>query len=606
MIGIVQLLLAVVVVFDGPRIDRVDPPHWWSGMGVDTLELLVEGRELTTAPIRIDGRGVRLLANTAAQHPGYRYLTIVLDATAPAQTIRLIAEGASSDTFEFPLKERNPQHHQRIGLDQEDVMMLIMADRFSNADTSNDVVESMRETRCDRRAPYGRHGGDIAGVRQHIGYLDSLGIRAVWLCPVLENDQPRSSYHGYAMTDHYAIDARLGSIDDYRLLSEDLHRRSMRLVKDVVLNHVGDHHRFVTNPPDRTWINWWPEYTSTSGRENTNFDPYATEQDKRRFRQGWFDRSMPDLNTTNPHVVRYLIQNTLWWIEEADVDALRVDTYTYPDQTFMHEWTSKVRKTFPGIFIFGETWVDSHPSQAYYLESFPFNTASQLESVTDFQLYGALREVLTQPSGWDSGTGKLYRTLTADYLYRQPNTLVTFLDNHDLPRIAGLVQGNVQRLRIGLGLLMMLRGIPCLTYGTECGFSSTTDHGTIREDMPGGWPDDSSQFGQNAFTKQTGIDQWLRSLLRVRRQHSAMSTGRMFHITPQDGVYCVMRTNEQETIICIVNADEQQRRLVTSRLDDLLRGRRLVTDVLHQKPVTLFQEISLEPLSIVFYSVLEP
>lgn len=606
MIGIAHLLLVAALLLDGPRIERVDPPHWWSGLGVDTLELLVEGRGLNDVSLRIDGIGVRLLATTPAQDPRYRYVTIILDATAPTQNVRIIAEGAQQDTCTFPLKERNPKHHQQIGLEPTDVMMLIVVDRFSNANPLNDVVPTMREVQLDRRAPYGRHGGDIAGVRKRIGYLDSLGITALWLCPVLENDQPRSSYHGYAVTDHYAIDPRLGSIDEYRGLSNDLHQRSMRLVKDVVLNHVGDQHRFVTQPPDSAWINWWPVYTQTSGRENTNVDPYATEQDKRRFRQGWFDRSMPDLNTTNAHVVRYLIQNSLWWIEEADVDALRVDTYTYPDQSFMQQWTTAIRKIFPGIFIVGETWVDAHPSQAYYLENYPFNPASTLPSVTDFQLYTALRDVLTQPSGWDAGTGRLYRTLAADYLYAQPHRLITFLDNHDLPRIAGLVSGDARRLRIGLGLLMILRGIPCLTYGTECGFASTSDHGTIREDMPGGWPGDSVPFGTTVFTIETGLDQWLRTLLQVRRQHPAMSTGRMFHITPQDGVYCVMRTDQRETIICIVNADDQQRTLTTSRLDDLLRGRRTVTDVMRRESVTLSQEMSLEPRSIIFYSVGEP
>ncbi|HBB24885.1 MAG TPA: alpha-amylase, partial [Bacteroidetes bacterium] len=287
-------------------------------------------------------------------------------------------------------------------------------------------------------------------MRRHVGYLDSLGVTALWLCPVLENDEPRSSYHGYAITDHYRVDPRLGTNDDYRGLSDELHARRMRLVMDVVLNHVGDGHRLHIQPPDAGWFNTWKEYTQTTGRENTNFDPYATEQDKRRFRGGWFDRMMPDLNTSNLHVQRYLIQNTIWWIEEAGIDALRVDTYTYPDQSFMDTWNTEVRRVFPDIFIFGETWVESHASQAYYLQKFPFNPTSRLQSVTDFQTYNAVRDVLTQESGWDTGVGRLYRTIAADYLYASPGSLVTFLDNHDLPRIAGVVNGDVRKLRIGL------------------------------------------------------------------------------------------------------------------------------------------------------------
>ncbi len=595
MTGIITLWMIAELLVQQPRIARIDPPYWWTGMGVDTLELLVEGKSLDEHSIRVLGQGVSLIADRAAANTRYRYLTLALAPTAPAQSVRIYVDG-ESDTVMFDLRPRTAKH-SHIGLDPSDVMYLIMVDRFANGNTGNDEIPSTREARVDRRAPFGRHGGDLKGLRQHIGYLDSLGITAVWMCPVLENDQPRSSYHGYAITDHYRIDPRLGTNDEYEVVSRDLHARSMRLVMDVVLNHVGDEHRLFQQPPDSSWFNWWPEYTQTSGRENTNFDPYATEQDKRRFRRGWFDRSMPDLNTANDHVARYLIQNTIWWIENADIDALRVDTWTYPDQSFMNTWTSAVQKTFPGIFIFGETWVDSHASQAYYLEKFPFNPDSHLQSTTDFQLYTALRELLTQTSGWDSGTGRLYRTLAADYLYAHPQHQITFLDNHDLPRIAGLVNRDERKMKMGLSLLLMLRGIPCLTYGTECGFASTTDHGTIREDMPGGWPSETIAFGHTPTTDESGFNEWLRSMLSYRRTHPVMSRGVIHHITPEDGLYAVMRSDEQEVVVCIINADNRPRTFNVSRLDDVLHGQREAVVLPQMAPVRITKEITMQPFA---------
>ena len=602
MIGIATLWAVAELLLQEPRIERIDPPHWWTGLGVDTLELLVEGTGLANTSIRIEGSGVALLSDKSARDSRYRYVTLKIAPQAPAQTVRIIAQGSSSDTLEFPLRTREGGKHRHTGLRPTDAMMLIMVDRFANGDASNDVVPTMRQARVSRSGPFERHGGDLAGVRQHLGYLDSLGITALWLCPVLENDQPRSSYHGYAITDHYAIDPRLGSTTEYNSLSAELHNRSMRLVMDVVLNHVGDQHRLYVRPPDSSWINWWSEYTQTSGRENTNFDPYATEQDQRRFRQGWFDRSMPDLNTLDEHVSRYLIQNTIWWIEEADIDALRVDTYTYPDQSFMNSWVSAVRRTFPGIFIFGESWVDSHASQAYYLEKYPFNKESRLQSTTDFQTYTALRELLTQTSGWDVGTGRLYRTLAADYLYADASAQITFLDNHDLPRIAGVVNKDVRKLRMGLALLLTMRGIPCLTYGTECGFSNTADHGTIREDMPGGWPNENVAFGHTQFASESGLSQWLRSMLHYRRTHPAMSEGTMRHITPQDGIYAIMRSDSSESIVCIVNADDRARSLDASRLDDVLKGRRNAVEIPSGRSVFIPKQITMEPLSTLILS----
>ena len=591
------LLLALHLLAEmPPTIGRIDPPHWWANMDVDTLELLVEG-DLQGASIRIEGKGVRMLSSMPASNPRYHYVRLDVQHAVPQQLRVISQRSGSSDSATFELRRRDTTKHQRIGLGAGDVMYLIMADRFANGNPSNDVVASMRENASNRNDPYGRHGGDINGIRDHLNDLDSLGITALWMCPLLENDQPRSSYHGYAITDHYRIDPRFGSNAEYVELVRDAHQRNMRVVMDVVYNHVGSFHRLFLAPPDSSWFNWWSQYTQTNARETSLYDPYAAPSDKKRFTRGWFDRAMPDVNGEDPHAARYLLQNTIWWIEEADVDALRVDTYTYPDQAWMSNVNATLRRVFPGLFIFGETWVDSHASQAYYVEKFPLNPNTHLPGTTDFQVYNALRDVLTKTSGWDEGVGRLYRVLAGDYLYANPMNQVIFLDNHDLPRIRGVVDKDMNKLRMGLVMLYTLRGIPCITYGTEAAMHDTKEHGTIRQDMPGGWPADSRSVW--SATQRTNDESLCYELLAklggYRRSSKPLRSGRLMQFAPDQGLYAYVRYTETEAVVVVVNADAVPRSLDVSRLDDVLRGERKAFDVLVNTQRTLRAVESVSP-----------
>jgi len=592
------LLLALFLADNQPpTIQRVDPPHWWAYLGVDTLELLVEGN-LQGASIRLEGHGVQTLWNTTAANARYRYLGLDVR-NAPAQDMRVISErDGSADTTIFTLRSRDMSQHKHIGLDASDVVYLIMADRFANGDTGNDAIAAMRENMSERSAPYGRHGGDVLGIRKHLDDLDSLGVTAIWMCPLLENDQPRSSYHGYAITDHYTIDPRYGTNNDYISLVRDAHAHNMRVVMDVVYNHVGSYHRLFLSPPDSSWFNWWPEYTQTNARETSLYDPYAAPSDKKRFSRGWFDRAMPDVNGDDVHASRYLLQNSIWWIEEADVDALRVDTYTYPDQRWMSNVNTTLRRVFPGLFIFGETWVDSHASQAYYVEKFPLSPDTHLPGTTDFQVYNALRDVLTKPSGWDDGAGRLYRVLAADYLYAKPMNQVIFLDNHDLPRIRGIVAGNAAKLRMGLVMLYTLRGIPCITYGTEAAMSDTREHGTIRQDMPGGWPSDTRSVWNAAerTAEEQGCYSLIRTLGRYRRNSEPLTRGRLMQFAPEQSVYAYARYTDTTVVVVVVNADNEPRTINMRRLDDVLNGARTCYDVLRDRTITISNSERLDPV----------
>ena len=589
-----------VTVLAQPRITRVDPPHWWPGLGSDTLELLVEGEQLAQSTISVRGTGVTLLSDTRCSNARYHYVQLLVAANAPPQSIQLLAQAPTgSAEFSYELRARDTNKHRSIGLNSADLVYLIMADRFANGDTTNDAFPAMHEPVANRAKPYGRHGGDIAGIRKHLDHIASLGVTALWMCPLLENDQPEASYHGYAITDHYSIDPRYGTNSDYCALVQEAHARNMRVVADVVYNHTGSMHRLAVSPPDSSWFNQWPEYTQTNGREVSLYDPYAAPQDKLRFSNGWFDKHMPDVNARNPHCARYLEQNTLWWIEEADIDALRIDTYTYPDQDFMSALNARVRQSFPGIFLFGETWVDSHASQAYYLENYKYNRNTHLPGSTDFQVHFALLDVLTKTSGWDSGVGRLYRVLAADYLYPDPMKEVIFLDNHDTPRILGVLDGSLQRLRLGLTLLLTLRGIPCITYGTEAGFSDVKEHGTIREDMPGGWPADTRSIfnASQRSDKEKACIAALAPLANFRRTSSALTKGNTMHIAPENGVYGYVRYTADQMVLTVINADTVPRTVAMKRFDDILQGNRACRDVLSSVELTLPEVLSLEPLS---------
>jgi glycosidase len=574
--------------------ERVDPPHWWVGMANDTLRLLVKSPALQgkcQAVPQFKNKDVQMLSSTVLKNGGYLKIVLWLDPNAQPVNLPFAVQTPSGTlNFTYALKPRDASKRQLMGLDASDQMYLITPDRFANGDPKNDRVDGQLEMSLNRKEPYDRHGGDLVGIEKHLDYVQSLGVTAVWINPWLANNQVRASYHGYAITDHYLVDPRFGTHADLLRLSNALHERGMKHVMDVVYNHSGDRHYLHQAQPDSTWFNPKKKYPRSNYRETTLFDPYASQRDKDFFERGWFDDSMPDWNLENKDAANYLIQNTLWWIEEAGIDALRIDTYTYPNQNFMARLNKVVRTHYPRMVLFGETWVHNHQSQAYFAGGFPLRPSdNRLNSVTDFQTYFALKETVTKASGWNEGVGKLYQSLAGDYLYQDPYRLVTFADNHDEGRYFGLCGEDLRKYKLGLTLLYTLRGIPCLYYGTELLMKSTENHGTMREDVPGGWPGDP----RNAFTaagrtpqEQEAFD-FVQKLGNYRKSQAALHNGKMMQFAPENGLYAVARYTQDRLILTVVNASDQPATVSMERFDELLNKKRDAVRALDRAQVRL-------------------
>ncbi len=577
---------------------RVFPPHWWVGMENDTLELLVYNKDgLKKAPV-ISGE-VKVLKSELAANPNYAYVSFLLRDAEP-QTLKI---GSGRQSVDFQLKARKGYRPSAIG--PADAMYLITPDRFANGNSDNDHPKGLKEKMYSRTEPYGRHGGDIKGIISHLDYIKDLGFNTLWISPLVTNDQSEESYHGYAFTDHYSIDPRFGSNAEYADLVKQMHSRDMKMVMDVVYNHVGDQHFLFTDLPDSSFFNWHKGYEGgfhqTSYRAATLFDPYASESDKEQFKDGWFVKHMPDLNQRNPHVANFLIQNSIWWIEEFGVDAFRIDTYTYPDQEFMGKLANSIKMEYPNFFLFGETWVHHPEIQSYFPQGNKFNPVNtELDAVTDFTLYYALQEALNQNPGWNEGITKVYYRLAADYLYERPDLSVTFLDNHDLARALGHYGGDIQKLKTALGMLLTLRGIPCVYYGTEVLMKATDGHGLIREDFAGGWPSDTV----NKFTKEgrsateNEMHDYIQKLLNYRRNSKALTTGKLTQFVPQDGIYVYFRHTESETVMILVNANQQdEKTLELKRFEELWPSGTSGTEVISGQPIS-GDEVVLQPKSI--------
>ncbi len=593
-----HMLFALLIINSCIAQTKIFPPHWWVGMENDTLELLVYNKNgLKEAP-KVKGN-VQVLSSELATNPNYAYVMLRLDKANP-QTLK-IGEGRQSVKFE--IKSRSGVQPAEIG--PADAMYLITPDRFANDDPDNDHPKGFKEQKYGRDKPYGRHGGDIKGITEHLDYIKNLGFNTLWISPLVTNDQPEESYHGYAFTDHYSIDPRFGSNTEYADLVKQMHSRDMKMVMDVVYNHVGDQHLLFTDLPDSGFFNWHRGYKDgfrqTSYRAATLFDPHASESDKEQFRDGWFVKHMPDLNQKNAHVAKFLIQNSIWWIEEFGVDAFRIDTYTYPDQNFMGRLAKSIKREYPNFFLFGETWVHHPEIQSYFTKGNKLNPVqTQLDAVTDFTLYYALQEALNQKAGWNEGITKVYYRLAADYLYERPDLMVTFLDNHDLARALGHYGGDIQKLKTALGMLFTLRGIPCVYYGTEVLMKATDGHGHIREDFAGGWPNDSiNKFTEQGRSKaENEMHDYIKKLLDYRKNSKAITEGKITQFVPHDGVYVYFRHSETQTVMVVVNANQDDDKTVDlKRFEELWpvgsSGKNILSGQLFSG-----SEIMLEPKSI--------
>ncbi len=579
---------------------RVEPPNWWVGMQEKNVQVLLHDAGIGEGTATVNHGGVQVTGTQRVANSNYLFVNLVVDPTArPGQVPIQVEVGGSIRTYPFELKEKPAAGSYAKGLSQEDLVYLIMPDRFANGDTNNDSVEGMAQQGTNRAKFLFRHGGDLIGIMERLDYLQDLGVTAIWLNPVLENDQPYESYHGYAVTDHYRIDRRFGTNDQYRQLVRAAHERGIKVVMDVIFNHVGDRHWFIEDLPAEDWIHQWPEYTQTTYRATTLLDPHASERDYKLMTEGWFDKHMPDLNQQNELLANYLIQNSIWWVLNSEQDGYRIDTYAYPDPAFMTEWNRRLLEEFPGLGIFGETWVHGPGVQAWFAgnERLHPATNTHLPGVTDFQLYYAINDALANEPGWTDGVLKIYYTLAQDYLYDDPTNNVLFLDNHDLARYFTSVGEDTDKFKSGLALLLTLRGIPMLTYGTELLFSGAGggfgEGGRV--DFPGGWRGDKTNLfkPKDRSPEQTAAFDYVRRLARFRRESPALREGKLTQFVPRNGLYVYFRETADDRVMVVFNGTGKAATLDMAFYADHLRGAVKATDVTRGTQVSDLTNIEL-------------
>ncbi|TLX75344.1 alpha-amlyase [Labilibacter sediminis] len=568
---------------------RIEPINWWVGMKNPNLQLMVYGPNISSSEVSVNYPGVSIKAVTKVENPNYLFIDLVIDKeTAPGKMMMTFKQGRKViANHEYHLLERNKGSAERQGFGPGDAMYLIMPDRFANGNPENDDMPGMLE-KADRKAPYGRHGGDLKGIHDHLNFIEEMGYSSIWLNPVMENNQPQSSYHGYAITDFYKIDTRLGTNEEFKALTEECNKRGIKMIMDMVFNHCGSKHWWMDDLPMHDWINQWDEFTRSNYRLSTISDPYVSKYDKDLSVKGWFDTSMPDLNLQNEFMLTYMIQNSIWWIEYAGLGGIRMDTYPYPDKHGMAVWTQHIFNEYPNFNIVGEAWITETAKLCYWQKDFPNKDGynSHLPSLMDFPLQDAMKKAFAEEEGWNTGMARLYNTLADDHLYTDPMNMVVFPDNHDEGRILHSLNNDIDKLKMALTYSATTRGILQIYYGTEIlmngnGFEG---HAKIRLDYPGGWEGDNI----NAFTKegrtaeQNQVFNLTKKLLNYRKQSEALKFGNTLHFIPEDGIYVYFRYTDHETIMVILNNNNKGvKKVDTSRFKEIMasfsEGKNIIT-----------------------------
>ena len=590
-----------------PVLTRVEPPHWWTGMQNPELQLLLYGKDLGHLTPVIDHPGVTVQRTIRVPNANYLFVDLHIgpETAAEAFELRLQDAGETVLTYTYQLEARQPGSAQRRGFDSRDVIYLITPDRFANGDPANDSVEGLAD-RANRRDPESRHGGDIEGVRQHLAYFKDMGFTGLWLNPVLENDQPRSSYHGYSITDFYQVDPRMGTNEAFRALCREAQAQGLLMVMDMVANHAGSGHWWTEDLPTPDWYNRPPagmgDYQQTNHRRTTLQDPHAAPSDRQWFQDGWFVPSMPDLNQRNPLMATYLIQNAIWWVEYAGLGGIRMDTYSYPDKDFMARWTQAIMAEYPHFSIVGEEWSPFVPIVAHWQAGNANGYPSALNSLMDFPLQISLVEGLKEKEGWNSGLLKIYETLALDYLYPDPDMLMIFPDNHDMSRIFTQLDEDYGLWQNAMAFILTTRGIPQIFYGTEILMShpGTDAHVIIRSDFPGGWPGDkvNAFTGQGLSTQAQEAQALMRRLLNWRKEHAVIHTGKLIHYGPlHDGVYVYFRQQGEQTVMVVLNKNEAAFSLDLARFRELLGDATQAHEVISDRTLPLGERLSLPPRS---------
>jgi glycosidase len=602
------------------KLEHVEPMNWWVGMKHHQVEVLMHGENISR--FHVESPGLPIVGIIKTENPNYLFVTIeTANRNSGKYPIYLKDKNKLVATYDFELKERKYESAQRTSFTSADVIYLLMPDRFANLYPGGDTHPETTE-KADRSNPSGRHGGDIMGVVEHLNYIKELGATTIWTTPLLEDNEETYSYHGYAQSNLYKVDPRYGDNYTFQFLVQEAHRRGLKVIKDEVPNHWSSKHWLIKDLPTKTWIHQYPSFTRSSYRTSTQMDPYKSDKDKSASEDGWFDTSMPDINQSNPLVLNYLIQNTIWWIEFAELDGLRVDTYSYNDKEAIATWTKKIMAEYPNLNMVGEIWMHDQALISYWQKDSPIGALesynSELPSVMDFTLHDAIMQAFKEPEqGWDKGMVRVYENFVNDFLYKDPNKLLVFMENHDTQRFNEYCP-SLADYKLALTLIATTRGIPQIYYGSEIGMKGKKEVGDadIRQDFPGGWGslDDHNAFfsngdvsnlrGMKGRTEQEeAYFQFTKQLLNWRKNQPVVHSGKMKQYVPENNVYVYFRYNESDTLMVIINNSIKEETLKLNRFDEMLSGKSILRDVFTNQDSKLTYTLTLPAKTAMVYRV---
>ena len=614
-----SLILSLMTANAAVKVDRIDPTNWFVGMKDPSLQLMVYGEGIRSAEVTTDYAGVKVDSIVRLDSPNYLLVYLNLDGAQPGEMTLNFKNGKQTKKVKYELKAREMSGDKRMGFTNADVLYMLMPDRFADGDPKNNNIKGLYPYSIDRTQPSLRHGGDLEGIRQHLDYFKELGVTALWFTPVLENNSPdsngSSSYHGYATTDYYRVDPRFGTNEEYRRLCDEAHAQGMKVVMDMIFNHCGFEHPWVADMPSHDWLNtpeWLdarkdktkPEvndkYLQTSYKLTPIVDPYASDVDFKETVDGWFVPTMPDLNQKNPHVIKYLIQNSEWWIETVGIDGIRMDTYPYADADAMALWMKTLNDEYPNFNVVGETWVTEPPyTAAWQKDSKIAKKNSYLNTVMDFSFYDKINQAKREDTdGFTTGMNRIYNNFVYDYLYPNPSSVMAFIENHDTDRFLGNGKDSTA-LKQGLAILLTVNRIPQLYYGTEVLMNGTKEKtdGYVRKDFPGGFPGDT----RNAFTAEgrtkaeNAMFTWLSRLLHWRQGNDVIIKGSQKQFIPYNGVYVIARQYGGKTVLTVVNGSKKPAALAVKRYAEVIGQAVSAKDILTGNTVSLASDVQLEP-----------
>ncbi len=614
-----SLILSLMTANAAVKVDRIDPTNWFVGMKDPSLQLMVYGEGIRSAEVTTDYAGVKVDSIVRLDSPNYLLVYLNLDGAQPGEMTLNFKNGKQTKKVKYELKAREMSGDKRMGFTNADVLYMLMPDRFADGDPKNNDIKGLYPYSIDRTQPSLRHGGDLEGIRQHLDYFKELGVTALWFTPVLENNSPdsngSSSYHGYATTDYYRVDPRFGTNEEYRRLCDEAHAQGLKVVMDMIFNHCGFEHPWVADMPSHDWLNtpeWLdarkdktkPEvndkYLQTSYKLTPIVDPYASDVDFKETVDGWFVPTMPDLNQKNPHVIKYLIQNSEWWIETVGIDGIRMDTYPYADADAMALWMKTLNDEYPNFNVVGETWVTEPPyTAAWQKDSKIAKKNSYLNTVMDFSFYDKINQAKREDTdGFTTGMNRIYNNFVYDYLYPNPSSVMAFIENHDTDRFLGNGKDSTA-LKQGLAILLTANRIPQLYYGTEVLMNGTKEKtdGYVRKDFPGGFPGDT----RNAFTvegrtkAENAMFTWLSRLLHWRQGNDVIIKGSQKQFIPYNGVYVIARQYGGKTVLTVVNGSKKPAALAVKRYAEVIGQAVSAKDILTGNTVSIASDVKLEP-----------